>query len=93
MSVGDESKLIMDISTASGVNEVSPEVVSGSVRALSILNGYSSISPLSRGAGGVSSYTPLTRGAEGVSSPNPIFTKGMDLLQDYWGLSLIILII
>ena len=80
MSVGDESKLIMDISTASGVNEVSTEVVSGSVLALSILNGYSSISPLSRGAGGVSSYTPLTRGAEGVSSPNSIFTQGMNLL-------------
>ncbi len=82
MSVGDESKLIIDVYTPNGVNEVSTEVVSGSVLALSILNGYSSISPLSRGAGGVSSYTPLTRGAEGVSSPNPIFTQGMNLLYN-----------
>ena len=71
MSIGDESTLIMDIYTASGVSEVSTGIVSGSVLALSILNGYSSSLPLNiRG----------TEGSYNSASPNPIFTQGMDLL-------------
>ncbi len=77
MSVGDESKLIMDIYTPNGVNEVSTGIVSGSVLALSILNGYSSISPLSRGAGGVSSSGGLN-----VLNLSTVFTQGMNLLYN-----------
>ena len=69
MSIGDESTLIMDIYTPNGVNEVSTGIVSGSVLALSILNGYSS--PF-----------PSDKGDQGGSSHNPIFTQGMNLLYN-----------
>ena len=49
MSIGDESTLIMDIYTPNGVNEVSTGIVSGSVLALSILNGYASVIPVKTG--------------------------------------------